>query len=75
MKRAALLVLALSLLTSCAPKIVSQTPAGVEISCTYRCSSEQDVADLAQNHCQKYGLNAQQDNIESRKWASYRCVR
>lgn len=58
-------VLAALLLAGCAgaePRIVSATPASVEIECigVVACKSAQAVADAAQAHCQKYGLNAQQ---------------
>jgi hypothetical protein len=43
------------------PKIVSVTLDTIQISCqTNSCRSHDAVADLAQAHCKKYGLNAQQ---------------
>ncbi len=45
------------------PKIVAATPASVELSCISdigSCRSAQAVADAAQAHCQRYGLNAQE---------------
>jgi hypothetical protein len=44
--------------------VVSYTPGGIEIDCMggLRCSSSpQDLANLAQDHCRKYGQNAQQE--------------
>jgi hypothetical protein len=72
-------------LAACAaatPHIVSQTPGGVQIECVSAgptgCTSPQAVADMAQSHCQRYGLDAQQRSIQQSAagdiWASYVCV-
>jgi hypothetical protein len=47
------------------PKIISATPASVEIQCigAVPCKSAQSVADLAEAHCQKYGLHARQSML------------
>jgi hypothetical protein len=74
------------LLSGCAaakPKVISQTPASIEIECVTTslagCSSAQDVADMAQAHCRQYGMNAQPNRVltstSGNRWASYNCVR
>ena len=63
MVRGILMLAVAGFLSSCAsPQIVSETPSGIEISCAtgLTCSSSpQELADLAQEHCQKFGQNAQ----------------
>jgi hypothetical protein len=63
-----LLLPAALVLASCAgaePRILSATPASVEIECIglVTCRSAQAVADTAEAHCQKYGLHAQQTAV------------
>jgi hypothetical protein len=82
MRRGIVVLVAGFLLPSCAsPHIEAQTPAGIEIDCFggLTCSqSPQALADLAQAHCRKYGLNAQQDRLNTsasgRRWVTYKCV-
>ncbi len=82
MVRGILMLAVAGFLSSCAyPQIVSETPSGIEISCatglTCR-SSPQELADLAQEHCQKFGQNAQKDHLTlsetGKLWATYKCV-
>lgn len=77
-------ILSLLALSACAasPKIVSRTPAGIEIDCFsggITCSeTSQGVADIAQAHCRQHGLDARQRDEGSspsgRRWAAYDCV-
>jgi hypothetical protein len=83
-KKACAPVLLLLILSGCAasPKIVSQTPAGIEIDCWQgglTCSeTAQGVADIAQKHCRQHGLDARQRDEASspsgRRWVAYDCV-
>jgi hypothetical protein len=69
-------------LAACAyPQIVSETPEGIEISCTggFTCrSTPLDLFDMAERHCRKYEQKAQQDQLSSgatgKQWATYKCV-
>ena len=81
-RQSVIAIAAAGLLASCAyPEIVSQTPGSLEIECaaglTCR-SSRQEIEQMAQDHCRKYGQNARQDSISSsatgRQWAAYKCV-
>ena len=75
-------VFLLPLLCSCAtPGVVTATPGGIEIDCGFgiTCSKDpQYLADMAQRHCQKYGLDARQTGVSEsasgRRWADYACV-
>jgi hypothetical protein len=75
------LVLVLSAASCMSPKVVSQTPGSIEIDCKSGIScaaSAQELADMAQEHCNKFGQNAQQDRmLESatgNRWVRYKCV-
>jgi hypothetical protein len=63
------------------PRITAATPAGVELSCIglITCQSPQAVADAAQAHCQRYGLDAQQRAVvrapSGNEVAAYNCVK
>jgi hypothetical protein len=62
--RGLVLLLGICVASCASPKVVSYTPGGIEIDCMggLRCSSSpQDLANLAQDHCRKYGQNAQQE--------------
>jgi hypothetical protein len=69
------------MLAACAaaePRIVSETPASVELECigafVSSCRSPQAVADAAQAHCQKYGLNAQENMLSRAPSGNERAV-
>jgi hypothetical protein len=83
--RRLLITAALPMLAACAgaePRIVSQTPASVEIDCMTLwdtgCRSAQAVADLAQRHCRQYGLDAQESKLaespSGNRRVIYNCV-
>ena len=66
-------------LLSCAgaqPRIISQTPASVEIECigVVSCESRQAVADLAQQHCRQFGLDAQESKVADAPSGNLRAI-
>lgn len=84
--RTAFIIIAALALAACAgqvgaePRIVSATPASIELECIglVTCRSAQAVADAAEAHCQKYGLHAQQSSIarapSGNEDATFNCV-
>jgi hypothetical protein len=70
------LAVALSNCAGARPRIVSQTPASVEIDCigVVSCESRQAVADLAQQHCRQFGLDAQESKIADAPSGNLRAI-
>ena len=65
-------------------KIVSATPASIELACYDaglvwgKCPTPQAITDVAERHCQKYGRHAATAEVRSapvgNSWSLYQCV-